>query len=270
MRSLSALLALVRWENALLSASGVLLGAWWARGSVLAPSTLVAAGVAVALTAVANAENDYQDRAIDRVAHPERPLPSGALQPVHARITVVIAAVVALAGSAALGLALAVVTLLIIGVMLAYSRVLKVRGLAGNVAVAVLASLPFAYGAWAAGRPLDAVPLVGVAIPLHFAREIAKDLEDAEADAPMRRTLPVAHGMNAARVALIVALGLFVARLWPLIAQRPQLGAFVIPAMLLTAAATVRAWRGRRGSPSLFKAAMVCAMASLVLAHWHR
>jgi geranylgeranylglycerol-phosphate geranylgeranyltransferase len=270
MRSLSALLALVRWENALLSALGVLLGAWWARGYVLAPATLIAAGAAIALTAVANAENDYQDRALDRAAHPARPLPSGALRPVHARITVVVAAVVALALSAALALELAVVTLVIIGVMLAYSRVLKTRGLVGNVTVAVLASLPFAYGAWAVGRPFDAVPLVGVAIPLHLAREIAKDLEDADADAPTRRTLPVTHGAGVARIALLVALGVFVVMLWPLISQRPRLAAFIVPAMLLTGAATVRAWRGRRGSPSLYKAAMACAMASLVLAHWHR
>jgi len=270
MRSLKALLALVRWENVLLSVSGVLLGAWWARGSVVGSATLLAAGAAAALTAVANAENDYRDREIDRVAHPERPLPSGALQPVHARLTVVVAAVLALACSAALGLALVAVTLLVIGVMLAYSRILKARGLAGNVAVAVLASLPFAYGAWAAGRPLDSLPLVGVAIPLHFAREIAKDLEDAGADAATRRTLPVAHGIGAARMALIAALGLFVAMLWPLVVQRPQLGAFVIPALFLVAIAAVRAWRGRRGSPSLLKAAMACAMASLVLAHWHR
>ena len=270
MRSPRALLALVRWENALLSASGVLLGAWWARGSLVAPRTVLAAVTAAALTAVANAENDYQDREIDRVAHPERPLPSGALQPRDARLTVAIAAVVALACAASLGLTFAAVTLVIIGVMLAYSRVLKARGLVGNATVAVLASLPFAYGAWSVGRPLDALPLVGVAIPLHLAREIAKDLEDADADAPTRRTLPVAYGIHAARIALIAALGVFAAMLWPLIAQRPQLGAFVAPALVLTGIAAVRAWRGRRGGPSLFKAAMACAMASLVLAHWHR
>jgi geranylgeranylglycerol-phosphate geranylgeranyltransferase len=270
MRSPSAVLALVRWQNALLSALGVLLGAWWAGGSIGAPATLLAALVAVALTAVANAENDYQDRELDRMAHPHRPLPSGALTPAHARITVGIAATVAMAGSALLGVALAGATLVIIAIMLVYSRVLKSRGLVGNVAVAVLASLPFAYGAWAVGRPLDALPLAGVAIPLHFAREIAKDLEDAEADAATRRTLPVAYGTHAARFALVIALGAFAVRLWPLIAGRPRFGALVIPAMVLTAAATARAWHGRRGSPSLFKAAMVCAMVSLVLAHWHR
>ena len=270
MRSLSALCALVRCENALLSALGVLLGAWWARGSVLAPATLGAAAVAIALTAVANAENDYQDRDLDRVAHPERPLPSGMLKPIHARVTVGVAAALAMLISAALGTALAIVTAMVLVVMLLYSRVIKRHGFAGNLTVALLASLPFAYGAWAVGRSLDALPLVAVAVPLHLAREIAKDLEDAEADAPTRRTLPVAHGPGTTRAVLLGAVLVFAVALWPLVTQRPQLGAFILPALVLTAWATLRAWRGARGGPWLYKAAMACAMASLVLAHWNR
>jgi 4-hydroxybenzoate polyprenyltransferase len=270
MRSPSAFLALVRWQNAVLSAVGVFVGAWWARGDLLSSRVLAIAGIAVALTAVANAENDYQDRAIDAVAHPDRPLPSGALAPGHARAVVVVAAVLAVSIAAALALRIAAATALVVVVMLLYSRVLKARGLIGNAVVAVTASLPFAYGAWAAGRPLDAIPLVGVAIPLHLAREIAKDLEDADADAATRRTIPVVHGASTARAALTGALVLFGGMLALLIVQRPLLAAFIIPATALTVAAAVWAWRGRRGSPSLFKAAMACAMAGLVLAHWNR
>ena len=270
MRSLSAVLALVRWENALLSALGVLLGAWWAHGFVLAPTTLVAAATAIALTAVANAENDYQDIAIDRAAHPDRPLPSGALRPGHARIVVAAAALTAVVLSLTLDALLAGLTACIVATMLLYSRVLKTRGLAGNLTVALLASLPFLYGAWAAGRPAAAMPLVAVATPLHLAREIAKDLEDAHADAPMRRTLPVAHGVRAARGAMVVALALFIVALWPLVSARPRLGAWVVPACVLIAVGAGRTFRGRRGGPTLFKAAMACAMVSLVLAHWHR
>ena len=270
MRSVSAVLALIRWENALLSALGVLLGAWWANGSVLAASTMVAAAAAIALTAVANAENDYQDLAIDRSAHPERPLPSGALSPRQARAVVVTAATVAVLLSVLIDPALGALTVCVIAVMLAYSRTLKTRGLIGNLTVAVVASLPFLYGAWAAGRPSAALTLVAVAAPLHLAREIAKDIEDAHADAPLRRTLPVAHGAKAATGAMAVSLVLFAIALWPLIAARPRLGALVVPTLILIAFAARRALHGHRGSPSLFKAAMACAMASLVAAHWHR
>jgi len=270
MRWLSAVLALIRWENALLSALGVLLGAWWVGGSVLASTTLVAAATAIALTAVANAENDYQDQAIDRSAHPERPLPSGALRPVHARMVVVSGAVIAVLLSASLDPMLAAITTATIVTMLIYSRVLKVRGLIGNLTVSLLASLPFVYGAWAVGRPRAVLPLFAVAVPLHLAREIAKDLDDADADAPARRTLPVAHGTGTARMLLCVALAAFGIALRPLISARPPLGLFIVPALLLVMVATVRAWQTQRGAPVFFKAAMACAMAALVLAHWHR
>ncbi len=270
MRSPSAFLTLIRWQNVLLSVAGVLLGAWWARGAVTAPMVLITASAAAALTAVANAANDLHDRKLDRVAHPGRPLPSGALAPVHARWTVGVAVAIALIATAVVSLRMLGATVVVAGLMLIYSPVLKARGLAGNVTVAVLASLPFMYGAWAVGEPLAALPLLGVAIPLHFAREIAKDLEDAEADSPTRRTMPVVHGAPSARIAVVGALGVFVVMLWPLVIDRPRLGGLVLPALILGAVAATRAWRGRRGSPSLFKAAMACAMVSLVLAHWPR
>jgi geranylgeranylglycerol-phosphate geranylgeranyltransferase len=270
MRSASALFTLIRWENALLSAAGVLVGAWWVRGSVTATNTLITALAAIALTAVANAENDYRDRELDRAAHPSRPLPSGRLRPRDARAVVIASAAIAVVCSAMVSVTMAIVTCGIIALMLAYSRWLKARGLIGNVTVAVLASLPFAYGAWSAGQVMDALPLVGVAIPLHLAREIAKDLEDAGADAATRRTLPVIHGPDAARVTIVGTLVVFVAMLVPLVAERPALGVFVLPALALALAAAQRAWRGRHGSPSLFKAAMACAMVSLVLSYWRR
>src|SRR4051794_1410709 len=78
-----AILTLVRWENALLTVAGVVLGAWWATGRPNEPQTIVMACVAVLLTAFANSDNDVRDFEIDRIAHPARPLPSGALS-IHA------------------------------------------------------------------------------------------------------------------------------------------------------------------------------------------
>src|SRR6478672_13636433 len=90
--TVAAVLALVRWENALLSVAGVILGAWWATGRPNEPETLVMAVVAVLLTSFANADNDVRDFDIDRIAHPTRPLPSGALSIEAARIVVGLAA----------------------------------------------------------------------------------------------------------------------------------------------------------------------------------
>ena len=73
-----AVLSLIRWPNALLAATGVFVGAWWANGTVGARLGF-AVLAAVALTAAANTWNDLADTEIDRIAHPDRPLPSGEL-----------------------------------------------------------------------------------------------------------------------------------------------------------------------------------------------
>src|SRR5688572_26414007 len=102
-KAVLAVLSLIRWENALLSVAGVVLGAWWATGRPNQPETIVMAAVAVLLAVFANADNDVCDYAIDRVAHPERPLPSGALSLRAARVIVGIAASAGLILSALLG-----------------------------------------------------------------------------------------------------------------------------------------------------------------------
>jgi len=265
MRSLSAVFRLIRWENALIAAAGVLLGAWWVGGDPASGRSLAAALAAIALAAVANAWNDLNDVEIDRTAHPDRPLPSGALTMRAARSTVAVAVLAGVLCSAVARPVLGVVTLAVIALMVAYSRWIKRWGLPGNLTVAVLASLPFLYGGWSAGRPRESLVLVALAVPLHFAREIAKDLEDAAADAPVRRTLPVAIGKDATRVILVGALVLFLAALGVFARTRPAFALAVIPSAILAALATWRAFVGRRGSPVLFKSAMVCAMASLLV-----
>lgn len=269
MRSASALLRLIRWENALISAVGVLVGAWWAGGSLQEARTAWAAGAAICLAALANAFNDLCDVEIDRTAHPERPLPSGDLSASTARGVVVIAGVLAVLFSYLAIPEMAAASIAVIGLMLLYSRILKRRGLIGNITVAVLASLPFLYGGWTAGRPLASLSLVALAIPLHLAREIAKDIEDAAGDAGMRRTLPVAAGAGVTRGVLMLSLGAFLGALFLFARPRPLFALAVLPAVLLAAYATLRAVQGRRGAPFIFKSAMLCAMASLLVVREH-
>src|SRR5215207_1747867 len=140
-RSAVAVLSLVRWENALLSVAGVVLGAWWATGRPGEPETIVMAGVAVLLTAFANADNDVRDCEIDRVAHPDRPLPSAALSIHVARVIVGIAAASALVLSALLGGLQTLAAVGVIGAMTLYNRGVKAQGIPGNALVAIVASL---------------------------------------------------------------------------------------------------------------------------------
>ena len=267
--SAGAILSLIRWENALLSVAGVVLGAWWVTGRPGEPETMVMAGVAVLLTVFANADNDVRDCEIDRVAHPERPLPTGALSVETARIIVGLAAAGALVLSALLGGAQTLAAVGVIAAMTLYNRGVKARGVPGNVIVAVVASLPFVFGAWSAGSASAGLPLFLVGVPLHFAREIAKDLDDAPGDASHRRTLPLRAGPGAARLVVVTSVALFVVALAPFAVRRPVFAIVALPAVALCLAAARRVWSGQRGTARLLKSAMVVAMVAFVLsARW--
>ena len=269
MRSLRAILRLIRWENALISAVGVFIGAWWVGGHLTSRATLLVAGAAIALAALANSYNDLADVEIDRISHPERPLPTGALSVFGARAVIIAAIVVAMALTALTSTSLAVLSLIVIVVMIVYSHRLKRAGLPGNVTVAVLASMPFLYGGWSAGRPLAALPLMTLAIPLHLAREIAKDMEDVAGDRGVRRTVPVTSGPRVARNILFASLGAFLGALVAFARTRPLFALAVIPAVVLALIAAYRAAQGRRGAPLYFKFAMLGAMASLLVIRDH-
>ena len=260
----SAIASLVRWPNALIAGAGVALGAWWAGGRIDDGRVIAAIAAALALAAFANTVNDIHDIDIDRVAHPGRPLPAGRVSPRAARTVAMIAAATALLAATAARPALGALTACVLAAMYLYSRAFKRFGVPGNVLVALIASLPFLYGGWAAGFPRATFALVALAIPLHLAREIAKDLDDAAGDAATRSTLPVVHGVGAARVALLLALLAFCAMLVPWVQRWPRFALLIAPALLLCGLGSYRALRGREGSPVRFKAAMVLAMASLI------
>lgn len=265
-RSIRALLELARWENALIASLGVLFGAWWVGWGSEAPIAF-AILAALPLTAAANAWNDIADISIDRRAHPSRPLPSGRLAVTSARRFAAFCAIAGVLLASGADAQLGILTVPVVAVMYAYSNGLKQAGLVGNVAVAVLASLPFLYGGWAAGNPARALVLVAIAAPLHFARELAKDIEDAPADADSRDTLPVAGGNELAAAVVVASLIVFLLLLIPWVVARPSLAVALLPTVGLVAYAGWCVVKGRRGSPLVFKIAMLCAMGAFVVVH---
>ena len=266
MPSAEPLLRLARWPNVLLSAAGVVAGGWWAARDVGAPRLWIASLAAASLTVFANADNDLQDVEVDRIAHPERPLPSGTVVPRVARRVAALTAAGGVALSATVSLLLAGAAAAFLALAAWYNRSLKRHGLAGNALVATLASLPFAWGAVAVGSPLAVAPLLGVAIPLHLARELAKDLDDVPGDAGQRRTLPIVAGPVAARATAVAATALAFVLCTPVVLGRPLLAVALLPAAALAIAAAARLVAGAPGSPLLYKSSMVLATAGLLAA----
>jgi geranylgeranylglycerol-phosphate geranylgeranyltransferase len=223
----------------------------------------------VLLTAFANADNDVRDCEIDRIAHPTRPLPSGALSIRAARVVVGVSAAAALVVASLLGGPQTLAAVGVIAAMTLYNRGVKAHGVPGNVVVAIVASLPFLFGAWSAGFARAGVPLFLVSVPLHFAREVAKDLDDVAGDASHRRTLPLRAGASAARLVVVTSVALFVVALAPFGVRYPTFAIVALPAVALCVVAARRVLSGQRGTARLLKSAMVVAMVAFVLsARW--
>jgi geranylgeranylglycerol-phosphate geranylgeranyltransferase len=257
-------LALLRWRNALLAGAGVCAGAWWSAGR-LTGGVALATLAAVALTAVANTANDLADVEIDRVVHPERPLASGAIRPLAAMRFAIACSLISIVLTGLVAWWLAAVTALVLLVMWAYSPRLKSHGIPGNVAVAVLGSLPFFYGAAAVHEARKGAILIAVAAPLHFAREIAKDVDDVGGDRSTRHTLPVSRGVEAARVTVVAGVAAYAMAVALLAMAYPLFALLLLPTIFLAALAARRVYRGRAGAAGLLKAAMVIAIVALVV-----
>jgi geranylgeranylglycerol-phosphate geranylgeranyltransferase len=263
--SVSAYLALARWQNCLIAAAGVLTGAWWAGWGPVGPIAIFA-GAAIAFAACANAFDDAHDVVIDRIAHPQRPIPSGRISQLSAQRFAVAAAVIAIALATVTDRHFLGPSVMIVLMMMLYAAELKPLGILGNIAVALLASLPLLFGTLLARAPSQGFALFGIALAMHFAREVAKDIDDVPGDLGHRRTVPIRWGLPVARTLVLVALLAFAVQIIPVVRALPRLEWLILPALLLTAIGAVRSLRGLPGAPRALKAAMVCTMLAFVIA----
>lgn len=242
-----AALRLVRAQNLLIAAAGVLAGGWIALGAVALPKALLFAAVSgIALGAAGNAWNDICDAAADRVNRPggTRPFASGRIARGTADLIVFLGALAGLTAAALVSGWQVLAAVVALAVMLAYSPVLKSRPAIGNLAVALIAGMPPFYGALAVGAPAAGIVPWALAGWLHLVREIVKDVEDEAGDRAIgRRTLPIVVGRRPAQV---VAAGI---------------GLFFVPASLLLP-------RAAGYGAAYFLIALIAQMAVLVAATW--
>jgi geranylgeranylglycerol-phosphate geranylgeranyltransferase len=266
------LLRLVRFHNLLVAAVGVLAGGWIALGAVRTPGVLALAAIAaVGFGAAGNVLNDRWDRAADRINRPggERPLAAGRVAPGTADLCVAAGAFVGVAAAALVSGTAVLVGAAALGVLALYSPVLKPRGLAGNVAVAIVAGLPLEYGAIAVGQAAAGIVPWILAAWIHLVREIVKDVDDLPGDRAVgRRTLPVVLGPRRAAVVAAVLAAAFVPLSLGLPAWAHYGGAYFLIApfaQLVVLAVASRLLAGRtHGNSRLLKGAMLVGMVALV------
>jgi len=198
-------LKLLRLGNCVMAALGALLASVICAGvdevSHFVMEIALSMAVVVSFTAAGNSLNDYYDREVDRVAHPERPIPSGKVAPKTARALAFGLFTLAFVLSVFVSWQSVTIVLVSIVIMVGYERSLKAEGFAGNLAISWLTGALFLFGGAAVGKLELAWILAALAFLATLGREIVKDIQDIEGDKGSRRTLPMRVGVKNAGIA---------------------------------------------------------------------
>jgi geranylgeranylglycerol-phosphate geranylgeranyltransferase len=192
----------------------------------------------LAAAAFSYAYNDLLDISVDRINHPDRPLPSGILSTRAVRWLLAILAACLVLPALVLSTSSLLWPLAGIAGGILYSSVLRKRSpLAANLLTSALVTLvPFSAASGELTSPLLA-PVCGLVFGIIFARELLKDLMDRAGDEGTRRIGLLAgrerrFGMLLYAIALLVAFAALVALLQ---LQNPS-SVFVVFAWLTGAA----------------------------------
>jgi len=184
---------LLRPVNAIMASLGTVIGGIVALESVkaLLNYKLYIAMLAVFFILMAgNIINDYFDLEIDRINHPNRPLPSGEISKGTARNIAIIFFTIGIILSFLLyNVIQMVIVILAIALLISYEWKAKASGLIGNIIISFLVGLVFIFGSLSIRFSYIVVILALMAILANLAREIVKDVEDVKGDIN-RKTLP--------------------------------------------------------------------------------
>ncbi len=194
--------------NALAGCLAVFVSGYVAGAPSWLPVILAAAAVLL-ITVSTNAWNDYIDIEIDRINKPERPLPSGEINPQQALIFFTAGSILSLVVAAFINQQAFYIAIGANLLLYLYSWKLKCTVLWGNAAVATIVALCFIFGGVAAG---NIQPTVVLAVTVFFAilaREILKTMADYKGDLHHGcRTITTAWGKQTACKYLIAFLGI--------------------------------------------------------------
>lgn len=202
MKEAGTWVSILRPQNAVIASAAVICGSV-VEGSeysnqFIAPVLLLSFSVFL-ITGGANILNDINDEKIDRIGHPERPIPSGRITIRFARSLLIacwisgimLGAFASFLISASIPIIIILSSLLLIWL---YERTLKDSGLMGNLTIGVLTGGTFILGSSAVGISSRIVPLFVMAFLSTVSREIIKDVEDLKMDEGERTTLPYRIG----------------------------------------------------------------------------
>ncbi len=217
---LNAYLSIIRLPNCIMIGLAVVIGEAIALGG-LPPFTSSLSGFLTAFLMMAGTMtlNDIYDLSSDRLNNPTRPLVSGKIGLLEARILSIVFSGLSIAFAIVLGLYTTLIALLALYLMIYYNTRGKKTGLLGNIVVSFNVALPFFYGGVAVSnlRPLIFVFSM-LAFLANLGREVAKGIPDLVGDIETGvRTIAVMRGpIAAARTSAVLFISAVVLSLTPL------------------------------------------------------
>jgi geranylgeranylglycerol-phosphate geranylgeranyltransferase len=197
-----------------MGAIGVFIGALIGVGlDVFTPdhyiNVISAAVVAAFFMASGNILNDYFDREIDRINHPDRPIPKGQISPQNALNSAISIFICIVILTFFINFYSFIITIIALVLMVGYELTLKNRGLVGNLTISALVAFLFLLGGAAVTHLESVLILALLAFFATLSREIVKDIEDIKGDIT-RDTLPKKIGIKNAGIcgagALLIAI----------------------------------------------------------------
>lgn len=270
-------LQLFRVQNAIIGLIGLLVTAFVVSGEHIGDywqQILIACVTVVLFICGGNALNDYIDRDIDKVAHPERPLPSGRMEPMIALylgVIFIIASFAVMLVGKDFSVQHDLVAIAITGVacilMFCYELSFKKLPLIGNITIAVMTGMVFLLGnAIICDIQTKCIALAAMATLVSIGRELTKDIEDVEGDEG-RTTLPMVIGLKrSAIIAAIFYIAGPILSIWPIIDREfNMLYLLVIIADAMFVYCAYLAFNDPHKSQKLAKIAMIVALVAFVL-----
>ena len=166
-------------------------------------SIILAFASAFIITGAGNALNDYTDRNIDKIAHPDRPLPSGIVRPFTALTLASILMAASLILTFFINIYCFIIALFAVLLEIGYATFIHKWAIGKNMVISGLVALLFVFGGAAVNQPwaLQLWILALLAFAINMAREIIKDVEDVKADRLAdRKTIPIKSGIKTANL----------------------------------------------------------------------
>lgn len=207
---MSAIIKLIRPINCVMGIIGVLIGAMVGIGLDIFSTKylfelLLGMTIAFFFMAAGNMMNDYFDRDLDKINHPNRPIPSGIFQPKDVIISAGLIYFLLIILGLMINFVMFIILILAMVLMIGYELSLKSRGFIGNITISILVAMLFMFGAATVFKFGVVIYLCLLAFLATLTREIVKDIEDVEGDID-RNTLPKKIGIRSASVVASVSI----------------------------------------------------------------